>query len=281
MGRRVNTGGDTKTAGGPTTIAQLARELPVVKGPEGDAPALMQREQDMLDRCEAGVGMLQLAFWLAGKALQVIRDAKLYRATHETFEAYCLERWDMKANYANRLIRTWQIAEALNELESNGTVPMGTMKKVNQRQLWELVPVADAWDTAAGVFVYRTVLEVYGPKLTAEVLGSTVGVLNFERAFAKKTVSEQILAHLAELNDKTDDDESDPIAARVAKAVPDRWIRKLAKTDQGQAAAYLDRVQQQIDAYRAELLAPAELPTQKSSADDRSPTGVTPVSANP
>ncbi|MEW1754731.1 hypothetical protein [Streptomyces angustmyceticus] len=280
MGRRMNPGGAAKTAGGPTTIAQLARELPVVKGPEGDAPALMQREQDMLARCEAGVGMLQLAFWLAGKALQVIRDAKLYRATHDTFEAYCLERWDIGKSYATRLIRTWQIAEALNELESNGTVPIGTMKKVAQTQLWELVPAADAWDAPSAAFVYRFVLEVYGPKLTAEVLAGAVEALNLERAFNKKAVSEQIAAHFAEQADKKSD-EPDPIAVRVAKAVPDRWIRKLAKTDRDQAAAFLDRVQQQVDAYRAELLAPAELPEQKNASADRTETGATPVSAAP
>lgn len=268
MGRRVNTG-DVKTAGGPTTIAQLAREIPPgVAGPEGTAPTLMQREQEMLERCEAGIGMLQLAFWLAGKSLQVVRDAELYRATHDSFEAYCLERWDMKRNYANKLIRTWAIVEALHTAESAGKVPAGTTKKVNQGQVWELVGVAERWSVDAAAFVYRTVLETYGPRLTAAVLAEVVAVLDLEERFVQKTVGEQILAFLIAREENSTEEAADPIAARAAKAVPDRWIRSLAKKDTAAAAAYLDRVQAQIDTYRAELLTPAALPAQTDGERD-------------
>jgi hypothetical protein len=39
-----------------------------------------------------------------GHALMEIRDSRLYRVTHKTFEDYCRERWDMGRAYANRLI---------------------------------------------------------------------------------------------------------------------------------------------------------------------------------
>lgn len=40
----------------------------------------------------------------AGRALTVIRDARLYRETHATFEAYCRERWQMSRPRAYQLI---------------------------------------------------------------------------------------------------------------------------------------------------------------------------------
>src|ERR1700676_3052863 len=43
-------------------------------------------EQADLATCEAALDNLRLAFAAAGKALQVIRDARLYRSTHDTFE---------------------------------------------------------------------------------------------------------------------------------------------------------------------------------------------------
>ncbi|MFI6588334.1 hypothetical protein [Embleya sp. NPDC050493] len=39
------------------------------------------------------------------------------------FEDYVLTRWNMQRNYANKLIRTWRISEALFEQESNGWFP--------------------------------------------------------------------------------------------------------------------------------------------------------------
>ena len=50
---------------------------------------LSNREQADLATCEAALDSLRVAFWAAGKALQVIRDARLYRDTHATFEDYC------------------------------------------------------------------------------------------------------------------------------------------------------------------------------------------------
>ncbi|MEO7037287.1 MAG: hypothetical protein ABI548_25260 [Polyangiaceae bacterium] len=33
-----------------------------------------------------------------------IRDDELYKATHKTFEAYCVEKWDMSRSYVSRVI---------------------------------------------------------------------------------------------------------------------------------------------------------------------------------
>src|SRR5438309_439896 len=82
------------------------------------------REQADLATCEAALDNLRVAFWAAGKALQVIRDARLYRDTHATFEDYVEQRWDMARSPAYRLIDAWPLAERLS--------PMGD--KLNERQ---------------------------------------------------------------------------------------------------------------------------------------------------
>ena len=46
-----------------------------------------------------------------GNALLAIRDARLYRATHGTFEAYCRERWGFARRTAYQYIEAAQVVE--------------------------------------------------------------------------------------------------------------------------------------------------------------------------
>ena len=50
------------------------------------------------------IGGRDCTFIEVGKALLAIRDAKLYRKTHKTFEAYCRDRWEMSRPRAYQLI---------------------------------------------------------------------------------------------------------------------------------------------------------------------------------
>lgn len=54
------------------------------------------------------------AFFRVGRALAEIRDSKLYRETHKTFELYCKDLWDMATSNAYRLINS---AQAYDNLE--------------------------------------------------------------------------------------------------------------------------------------------------------------------
>ena len=87
------------------------------------------------------------AFLKVGKALMEIRDERLYRATHETFEAYCEERWSISKVHAYRLVNAAETATAI--AESN---PLGYSPE-NERQVRPLsqLPVddrAEAWEEA-------------------------------------------------------------------------------------------------------------------------------------
>ena len=57
-----------------------------------------------LAQCVAVVDAGLATFVEVGQALARIRDGKLYQETHETFEAFCKERWDMGRQHAYELI---------------------------------------------------------------------------------------------------------------------------------------------------------------------------------
>jgi len=64
-----------------------------------------------------------------GNALAEIRDRKLYRAEHKTFEDYCRDRWGFGSDYARRQIRAAQTIENLK------TEPIGSVFPTTESQV--------------------------------------------------------------------------------------------------------------------------------------------------
>ncbi|CAM5735274.1 putative protein OS=Streptomyces fumanus OX=67302 GN=GCM10018772_70470 PE=4 SV=1 [Streptomyces fumanus] len=242
----------------------MARALPNLFRPISAQPkTLTSDERQSLAQCEAAVDTLKWAFWLAGKALQIIRDSRLYRAEHNSFEDYCWTRWGMKANYAGKLIRTWQVAEALFDLASNDSVPIGTprlsleqAKKANQAQVWELVSVRETWSVEEAVFVYATVAASDVP-VTAEVLRGAVNALPKGEEFDKEVAKAAIHAFLDNWSDEKIEGEVD-ITARAQKAVSMPWVRRLARKDRAAAERYLNALEAEIAKCREQLTEPAK-----------------------
>lgn len=92
-----------------------------------------------------------------GNALAEIRDSRLYRQTHKTFEDYCRERWNMVASRARQLIGAAQIA---SNLESVTTVtpthesqvrPLAKLEPDQQREAWKAATEATPTPTAEEV----------------------------------------------------------------------------------------------------------------------------------
>lgn len=73
------------------------------------------------------------SFVRVGEALARIRDGRLYRGTHETFAAYCEDRWKMGRSHAYRMIDASEVAANLSPM--GDTVPAPT----SERQLRPLV----------------------------------------------------------------------------------------------------------------------------------------------
>jgi hypothetical protein len=103
-------------------------------------------EQERFSTCEevlrAGLG----TFFDVGAALITIREGRLHRTTHPTFERYCRERWGIGRSYACRLIGS---ALRLNLLPANYSAPR-PCSEFQIRPFLSLSPEAfpKAWEEA-------------------------------------------------------------------------------------------------------------------------------------
>ncbi|MFE2314162.1 hypothetical protein ACFXC8_13365 [Streptomyces sp. NPDC059441] len=157
----------------------------------------------MLLKCESAIENLRFAFWAAGKALQVVRDARLYRAQFETFEEYTQTKWDITPQYAGKLIRTWRVAEALFQARPGGGLETIVSKKLGYGQAWALVPLVEEHGVQAAVYLYLGLLKVKGAEVTAALVQGAVEALPKAAAGHKGKTEEAVLAYLASLEDAT------------------------------------------------------------------------------
>ncbi|RCJ30475.1 hypothetical protein A6769_33360 [Nostoc punctiforme NIES-2108] len=77
-------------------------------------------EQEIRDRLHLE-RQVEKAFYLAGKALIELRDRKLYRNTHKTFEEYCRERFGFERRYPYRLMESTVVVDNLMKMCPNRT----------------------------------------------------------------------------------------------------------------------------------------------------------------
>src|ERR1700682_256967 len=66
--------------------------------------ALSPSESKTLKHCESDLENFRTSYYRAGEALRTIRDQRLYRETHPSFEAYLAEKWNMSRPWAYQLI---------------------------------------------------------------------------------------------------------------------------------------------------------------------------------
>ena len=93
----------------------------------GMTPAESRHLKALERRISAGLQ----TFREVGAALLEIRDQRLYRDTHSSFEAYCTERWGMNRTRAYQLIDSARVVQTLGEPEG----------LVNEAQARELAPL--------------------------------------------------------------------------------------------------------------------------------------------
>ncbi len=126
---------------------------------------------------------VEKAVFEAGKALMELRDRRLYRSTHSTFEEYCKDRFGFQRRHPYRLIEASAVFDNLMKMCPNGTqtetessnaeiYPIGTqilptserqvrpITKLEPQQQWEV------WQTA--------VKEAGGKVPSARVVGDVV-----------------------------------------------------------------------------------------------------------
>ncbi len=82
-------------------------------------------------------------FYEVGKALEEIREQKLYRETHKTFEAYCQEKWGITKRRAYQFIDAAEIMENLCTNVHNSLVkeyqirPLKGLPAELQIEIWQ------------------------------------------------------------------------------------------------------------------------------------------------
>lgn len=182
--------------------------------------ALSLDEGQRLVALEAVIAAGVQIFVTVGRALLDIRDGRLYRATHPTFEDYCRDRWDFSRRHANRLIEASEVVDHLGPI---GPTPatesqareLTALDPEAQRSVWRL-----ACDTAPD------------GKVTAAHIGSLA------------TITRQLVTE-----GTIDDGTGDMVAWSALSAERQRAILELNLSD-----VTFDRLQRQRDHNRRAIL---------------------------
>ena len=111
---------------------------------------LSEAEKAERDGLESTV---QQAFFVAGQALKALRDKKLYRETHATFESYIRDRFDFTKRAAYYLIDAHEVVNNLKSeqfVHSNKGTNILPTKESQCRPLAKLSPERqrEVWQTA-------------------------------------------------------------------------------------------------------------------------------------
>jgi hypothetical protein len=87
--------------------------LPAPSSCPGELQAITLDESKRLLALESVIETGRQAFLEVGNALLEIREARLYKAEHATFEAYCQGKWGFSRFYAHRIIEAAKVSAVL------------------------------------------------------------------------------------------------------------------------------------------------------------------------
>jgi hypothetical protein len=136
-------------------------------GKPADTPPAVQPltsdETALLADLEQIIDCGRRSFIGVGTALATIRDSKLYRQTHDTFEAYCKSRWQIGRAHAYRQI---EAAETLEILSPIGDKLPTTESQVRPLLQFVLQDRSAVWQVVAK--------QLPGERLTAGKIGEVV-----------------------------------------------------------------------------------------------------------
>ena len=116
---------------------------------------LTTSERGLLSSYETVVQQGLDSFVEVGNALAAIRDGRLYRESHQTCEAYCVERWNLSKSRAYQFLRGAEVVERLAECTTVDVMPdneaqvrpLASLPEEQQAEAWkeavESAPVDD------------------------------------------------------------------------------------------------------------------------------------------
>jgi hypothetical protein len=188
-----------------------------------EAIALTGDEVERREELEATIAKHITGFVEAGEALAEIREERLYRNTHKTFEDYCTAKWGMTRQHANRLVRS---AEVIGNLEPIGSKPESEshvrplvgLSPDQQKEVWtEAVKTAPGGKVTAK-HVEETRAHVFGDVDEDEPARERDDEAKERRAENKRRIDNMPAEFLASLKDEDiyDDTEATPKEVRDA-----------------------------------------------------------------
>ncbi len=180
--------------------------MPLMNALSDNPNKLLPVQKQRLDELEKIIHTNFLAFYEVGCALKEIRTLKLYVATHDTFELYCREMWDMAKRNVYHLIAASKVIDVLsaaggqNEKVNHGAllkddekVPQGARNitptiPLNERQTRPLTRLEtpeqqiEAWSKAVetapnGRITAKHVGEVVSDIMSVEIKKKTMKIV--------------------------------------------------------------------------------------------------------
>jgi hypothetical protein len=122
----------------PVQVSEMGRRK---KGAEvSEALTFIEKEElkEFEKRIESGLK----TFREVGAALLAIRDGRMYRAEHKTFEDYCRERWGFSKSRANQLVSAAEVVGNLTTIVAKPQTesqarPLAALPPEKQPEAWQ------------------------------------------------------------------------------------------------------------------------------------------------
>jgi hypothetical protein len=124
-------------------------------------------ERSQLAMCEQVIERGKRSWIDMGRALREIRDARLYRATHGTFEDYCEQRWEIARRHAYRLMdgaaAVVNVSDRTQGITLEAMRPLAGLPPEQQREVWAAAEAAAPRDAQGQ------------PKITGRIVAEAAG----------------------------------------------------------------------------------------------------------
>lgn len=125
---------------------------------------LNPKERSHLQELEKVIQGGLRTFFEVGHALGEIREKRLYRDSHQTFEAYCREKWEISRVHAHRLVAAAEVRDVLAEgdlplPETEGQIRALTLLPRKQIPLVWASVINSAGTTKVTARLVKTVLQ--------------------------------------------------------------------------------------------------------------------------
>ncbi|NJK81772.1 MAG: hypothetical protein HC876_18405 [Chloroflexaceae bacterium] len=121
-----------------------------------------------LERCEQIIERGLKTFFEVGAALVRVRDLKLYRVEHRTFEAYCQERWGIERRQAYRLMDATEVVENVSNWTQ--TLPTNEAQARPLTRLKEPEQQREAWRRAVETAPDERITAAHVERVVKELL---------------------------------------------------------------------------------------------------------------